>query len=137
MAVLIRREEIDKSLHVMPHQGKHLVAIQAYDLGIRVTPDCPIKILEDCNVSDNPAEVHDNEDDIWLCLEGTPTFTYGGELFRPERVKEHEWKAKEIRGGITVTLKPGDWLWIPAFTPHQHNCPDGVARMVIIKVTVK
>lgn len=132
MATLILKQEIEVSLSAVPMQGKRLIPLMAFGAG----GACPIKILEDSRVSDNAAEVHETEEDIWFCLEGSPTFTYGGKLVDPEKVKEHEWRAKAIRGGATVTLKPGDWLWIPAGEPHQHNCPDGAARMVIIKVPV-
>lgn len=134
MAILHRKEDIDRYLATAPVRGKHLLEplkSLAESLG------GSLKILEDAYVSDNEAEVHDTERDIWLCLEGQPTFVHGGELVRPRQVGDGEWKAKEIKGGTTLVLQPGDWLEIPAFEPHQHNCPDGVARMVIIKVPVK
>lgn len=127
MAILHRKKDIDRVLAIPAAQGKHL---------LEPGKGRSIKILEDAHVSDNEAEVHDNEKDVWLCLEGQPTFMYGGELVEPREVKPGEWKAKTIRGGTAVELSPGDWLEIDAGEPHQHNCPNGVARMVIIKVPV-
>jgi uncharacterized RmlC-like cupin family protein len=48
-------------------------------------------------------------------------------------IDDREWKAKEIKGGTEVVMKPGDWLWIPAGEPHQHKTSTK-ARLVIIKV---
>ncbi len=134
MAILHRKEYIDQVLATEPVVGKHSLEplkSLAESLGGSV------KILEDVRVADNEAEVHDKEKDVWLCLEGQPTFVYGGELVDKMQVKDGEWKGKSIRDGTMVVLKPGDWLEISAGEPHQHNCPDGVARLVIIKVPVK
>lgn len=99
----------------------------------------PMNILEDINIT-NEAEVHRHEADLWQCLEGEVTFIYGGEMVDPwpkrnadGTLDEREWKAKEIKGGTEVVLKPGDWLWIPAGEPHQHFTK-GKARLVIIKI---
>ena len=99
----------------------------------------PLNILEDINIS-NEGEIHRHEADLWLCLEGEVTFIYGGEMVNPWAKKnadgtldEREWKAKEIKGGTEVTMKPGDWLWIPAGEAHQHMTK-GKARLAIIKI---
>lgn len=135
MAVVIRKEEIDKSLASEPTKGKKLLEplkSLAQEKGL------PIKILEDMEIT-NEAEVHEKEGDLWQCLEGEVTFVCGGKLANPQKHPRHdfEWKGTGVEGGEEIILKPGDWLWIPAGEPHQHNCPDGVARMVIIKVPAK
>lgn len=98
----------------------------------------PVKILEDCEVT-NEGEIHEHEGDLWQCLEGEAIFFCGGELENPEKhpTKAGEWKGSRVKDGSQIILRTGDWLWIPAGEPHQHNCPNGVARMVIIKVPVK
>ncbi|MDZ4285450.1 MAG: cupin domain-containing protein, partial [Candidatus Sungbacteria bacterium] len=99
----------------------------------------PFKILED-HQTVNEAEIHRIEGDLWCSLQGEVTFTHGGELVEPRaRVRkdgttdENELIAKEISGGTEVVMKPGDWLWIPAGTAHQHSCT-GTARLMIIKI---
>ena len=102
----------------------------------------PLNILEDREVS-NDAEVHAHEADLWHCLEGEVEFVYGGEMVDPWFGKNpdgsenrDEIKAKEIKGGDTLILHPGDWFFIPAGQPHSHSCK-GTARLVIIKIPQK
>jgi quercetin dioxygenase-like cupin family protein len=88
----------------------------------------------------NDAEVHVKEADLWYVLEGEVTFIHSGEMVQPWFGKnkdgsenKNEIKAKEIKGGEKVTLREGDWFWIPAGVPHIHKT-DGVCRMAIIKI---
>ena len=130
---LFKKEEVDKVLAMAPEIGKRMLFKSS---------DNPVGILEDKDVV-NDAEVHKTEGDLWLCLEGEVTFICGGELVDPWFSKDkdgkdklNELKAKEIKGGTEMTLKPGDWLWIPAGEPHQHKC-SGLSRLVIIKIPAK
>lgn len=134
--VLVRKKMIEESLGVAPKTGKRLLEPLksfAEDRGL------PVKILEDTAVV-NDAEVHTEEGDLWMCLEGSAEFTYGGELVEPW-YKENpdgtkdlcEQKAKSIRGGAAAVLEAGDWLWIPAGAPHQHRAR-GTARFAIVKI---
>ena len=137
--VLIRKEEINKSLTSAPTQGKKLLEpFKSFAAANKL----PFNILEDHEVLNNDAEIHTHESDLWLCLEGEVKFIYDGELVNSWAKKnadgtldEREWKAKEIRGGTETILKPGDWLWISAGQPHQHNCSN-TARLAIIKIPV-
>lgn len=133
---VVRKTEIDKTLQAIPIDGKQLLEPLK---SLAAQEKLPINILEDQNVS-NDAEVHLHESDLWLCLSGEVTFVCGGEMVDPwfgkksdGSVNENDLKAKEIRGGTEVVLKPGDWLWIPAGEPHQHGAK-GTARLVIIKI---
>lgn len=136
MCVLVRKSKIDKTLLVKPESGKR--SLEPFRTFAK-TNELPFQILEDTAV-DSIAEVHGHEADLWLCLEGEVTFTFGGELVdgylkkNPDgSVNKREWQAKEIKGGTTEILRPGDWLWIPAGEPHKHACA-GTARLVIIKI---
>ena len=127
---LFKKEEVDKVLAMAPEIGKRMLFKSS---------DNPVGILEDKDVV-NDAEVHKTEGDLWLCLEGEVTFICGGELVDPWFSKDkdgkdklNELKAKEIKGGTEMTLKPGDWLWIPAGEPHQHKT-FGTTRLAIIKI---
>lgn len=135
--VLVRKEEIDKTLASQPMRGKKLLEPLKSFAAVN---KLPLNILEDSEVLDNEAEIHKHEGDLWQCLEGEVKFIYGGELVEPYFKKlpdgsedKREVKAKEIRGGEEAILKPGDWLWIPAGQPHQHFC-EKTARLAIIKI---
>lgn len=136
-AVLVSKSQFDETLAVVPVPGKKLLEpFKVFAAGNGL----PFNILEDSQVLENDAEVHRHEADLWLCLEGEVTFVCDGEMIEPWQGKlpdgnanPNELKAKSIRGGVTHILKPGDWLWIPAGVPHQHNC-SGTARLVIIKI---
>lgn len=135
--VLIRKEDIAKTLATAPVQGKKLLEPLK---SLAAASKMPLNILEDSEVLNNGAEVHTHEADLWLCLEGEAKFIYDGELVEPWFKKnvdgsedKREVRAKEIRGGTESVLKPGDWLWIPAGQPHQHQCA-GTVRLAIIKI---
>ena len=136
----VKKEIIDKCLANEPDQGKHqLEPLKSLSAAQKL----PFNILEDCTIMNNEAEVHMHEADLWHCLEGEVEFIYGGEMVDPEFRKnkdgtenKDELYANQIKNGTKVTLKPGDWLWIPAGQPHQHNCKE-TARLVIIKIPKK
>ncbi len=138
--VLVRKAEIDETLRTAPSQGKHpLDPFMTFARGAGL----PFEILEDADVLDNDAEVHTHESDLWLCLEGNPTFIYGGEMVDPREKQlpdgttdPHQVKAKKIRGGEEAMLHPGDWLFIPAGVPHQHQAK-GISRLVIVKIPIR
>ena len=140
MGVYISKGEIDKSLSNIPVKGKRLLEpIKALSARTKT----PLNILEDHQILDNEAEVHKQEGDLWQCLEGEVNFIYGGEMVNPWVKKNadgtenpNEIKAKEIKNGTEIVLRPGDWLWIPPGEPHQHNCA-GTARLAIIKIPGK
>lgn len=131
--LLISHALINETLATAPVQGKRLLdPLRSFTKGV-----APFNILEDVNVS-NDAEVHRYEADLWGCLEGEVTFVVGGALVNPwaEKLADgtentRELKAKEIRDGTELVLKPGDWLYIPAGQPHSHR---GTGRLIIIKI---
>lgn len=137
--VFVSCREVDATLAVPAIPGKRLLEPLK---SIASTNGLPLNILEDREVV-NEVEVHRHEGDLWGCLEGEVTFVYGGELVEPWAKKlegggtdDREIKAKNIHGGTEVTLKAGDWLWIPAGQPHLHRT-DKTARLFIIKIPAK
>lgn len=139
-AVYISKDKVGESLAVTPTKGKHNIEpfkTFAKEHGL------PFSLLEDVEVNDNEAEVHMHEGDLWLSLQGECTFVCDGELVE-KHVKvnkdgsenSNEWRGSAIAGGATYTLRPGDWLWIPAGVPHQHSAV-GTARLAVIKIPAK
>ncbi len=135
-SVVIQNQDIQGILSELPVQGKRMMEpLKTFSK----TEGVSFNILEDTAVS-NDAEVHTHEADLWGCLQGEVTFTIGGEMVDPKpsvgkngHVNERELKAKQIKGGSEIVLKPGDWLWIPAGEPHLHKA-EGTARLIIIKI---
>jgi mannose-6-phosphate isomerase-like protein (cupin superfamily) len=133
----LSHETISKLLAVAPSPGKKdLEPIKSYlkERGI------PANVVEDVDVHDNVVEVHRDTADFWIGLEGETVFTLGGTLeeafVKPAKdgsYQDIEIRAKCITGGERVTVKKGDWLWIPAGVPHVHEAT-GVSRLLIIKV---
>ena len=128
--------DIARTLKAKPSGGKRLLEPLK---SIAAANALPFNILEDKNVS-NDAEVHMHEGDLWCCLAGRVTFVCGGKMVSPwfwEKAdgtkNKNEIKAKKIKGGKTMVLSPGDWLWIPAGVSHSHRTK-GTARLVIIKI---
>ncbi len=137
MAVLIARTTIEEALAEPSKQGKR--ALEPFS-SLMKSKKVPLAIVEDSNVSDNKAEVHKKEADLWYCLEGEVTFTVGGTLHEGTQrklqdgsVDDTEWRADAINNGEDITLKKGDVLYIPAGEPHTHRAT-GTARLLIAKI---
>jgi len=135
--IIVREENINATLAQHAIAGTHLLdPFKSFS----ATRNLPFNILEDCQLLQNDAEVHQHEGDLWLCLEGEARFVTDGELINPQprrrpdgTVNNNELYASHINGGNGIVLKPGDWLWVPPGQPHQHTC-DNTARLIIIKI---
>ena len=138
--VVITKSIIDEALAQSQSPGKHLLEPLKT---LAAQSGLPFNILEDCEVTKNDAEVHEEEGDLWLCLQGEARFVVDGALVEPKTnlqsdgtPKKGEFYAEKIDGGKEVVLTEGDWLWVPPGQPHQHTCPD-TARLMIIKIPAK
>ena len=136
----VSAETIKKTLQAKPSQGKKLLKPLSL---ISSKNNLPLNILESKKVLEGDAEVHEFEGDLWNCIQGTITFICGGELVNPKNSKDEsgknipgEFKAKSIKKGRKMTLKKGDWLWIPPGQPHQH-LTENLARLFVIKIPIK
>jgi mannose-6-phosphate isomerase-like protein (cupin superfamily) len=63
-------------------------------------------------------EVHEKETDIFLITEGSATFVTGGKMLNGKMSKAGQWLGTDIQGGVVHQLKKGDFITIPAGTPH-------------------
>lgn len=100
----------------------------------------PFNIQANHEVTSAKPELHLKHADLWHCISGEVTFLCGGTIVNQaarknadgtENANEHT--GDSIEGGTPVTLKQGDWLWIPARTPHQMTCA-GTSKTAIIKI---
>lgn len=95
----------------------------------------PVRIVQNHQITNRPAEVHLAEDDLWLCIQGRVIFKFGGRLSGPKTLSPRGTtiSAPDIIDGEEITMTTGDWFLIPAGQPHQHITPD-LAYLVIIKI---
>lgn len=96
-SILIKKEFIGKSLKNNPIKGtKHLEPIKSFSK----ENNLPLSIIEDSEVNNNPPEIHENEADLWYCLEGEVEFICGGEIINNEIVNGIKYLVKKGIGYI-------------------------------------
>jgi mannose-6-phosphate isomerase-like protein (cupin superfamily) len=66
-----------------------------------------------------PAEIHDNWSDHIFIQEGEASFIIGGIAVDAKVTAPGEKRGTTIRGGTTMIVRAGDYLFIPPGTPHQ------------------
>lgn len=70
-------------------------------------------------------EMHPHFNDFIFFQEGEAKFTLGGTLNGPHEISPGEIRAASITGGRTVTLHPGDYVYVPAGVAHRMELPAG------------
>jgi mannose-6-phosphate isomerase-like protein (cupin superfamily) len=81
-------------------------------------------------------EVHDKETDIFYVVDGEATFVTGGTMIGGKQSAPAQWLGTSIEGGDTRQLKKGDFIVIPAGTPHWFkDVPQGVNYYMIKAIT--
>lgn len=63
-------------------------------------------------------EVHDKETDIFYITDGEATFITGGAVVGGKTTAPNQIRGADITGGTVHNLKKGDFIVIPAGTPH-------------------
>jgi mannose-6-phosphate isomerase-like protein (cupin superfamily) len=64
-------------------------------------------------------EIHDNWSDHIFIQEGEASFVVGGVAVDAKVTAPGERRGTAIKGGTTMVVRPGDYLFIPPGTPHQ------------------
>jgi mannose-6-phosphate isomerase-like protein (cupin superfamily) len=81
-------------------------------------------------------EVHDKETDIFYVVDGAATFVTGGRMIGGKLARPNQWLGTSIEGGETRQLKKGDFIVIPAGTPHWFkDVPQSVNYYVVKAIT--
>ena len=65
------------------------------------------------------AEIHEDWSDHIFIQEGEASFIIGGIAVDARVTAPGERRGTAIRGGTTMIVRPGDYLFIPPGTPHQ------------------
>lgn len=69
-------------------------------------------------VKPGQVEVHVKETDTFYIVDGTATFITGGTVVGQKELRANQLTGADIQGGQTHQLKKGDFISIPAGTPH-------------------
>lgn len=82
--------------------------------------------------SGNLVEVHAHTIHYINILEGQGTLSYGGTVNNPTEGKNGEVRGPSISGGTTVAIHAGDYMEIPAGTPHLFNAASGTKLHYVV-----
>lgn len=83
------------------------------------------QIINTIRDKDGQAEVHADWNDNLFVQEGEASFVTGGVAVEAKVTARGEQRGASIKGGNTVTMKPGDYFFVPAGTPHQMKVAPG------------
>lgn len=80
-------------------------------------------------------EVHEHWIDYMVIQQGEAEFTFGGTLSGAHDTAPGERRGGTITGGTVVTIKPGDFLVVPAGQPHVTMIkPGSNFRAIVVKI---
>jgi mannose-6-phosphate isomerase-like protein (cupin superfamily) len=84
------------------------------------------------------AEIHEAFDDVWYVLEGAGTLVTGGTVVDAATASPGEIRGPSVKGGETRRVQKGDFVYIPAGTPHWISAVDGPELLyTVVKVPAK
>jgi mannose-6-phosphate isomerase-like protein (cupin superfamily) len=83
------------------------------------------QIINTIRDKDGQAEVHADWNDNLFVQEGEASFVTGGTAVDAKVTAPGEQRGTSIKGGATMTMKPGDYFFVPAGTPHQMKVAAG------------
>ncbi len=83
------------------------------------------QIINTIRDKDGQAEVHADWNDNLFVQEGEATFVTGGTAVDAKVTAPGEQRGTAIKGGATMAMKPGDYFFVPAGTPHQMKMAAG------------
>ena len=83
------------------------------------------QIINTIRDKDGQAEVHADWNDNLFVQEGEANFVTGGTQVDAKETAPGEKRGTAIKGGNSATMKPGDYFFVPAGTPHQMKVAAG------------
>ena len=95
------------------------------------------QIINTIRDKDGQAEIHADWNDNLFVQEGEATFVTGGTAVDAKVTAPGEQRGTAIKGGATMTMKAGDYFFVPAGTPHQMKVAPGQRRRFIAFKTHK
>ena len=84
------------------------------------------------------AEIHESEDDVWYVLDGAGTLVTGGTVVDAATASVGEIRGASVKGGEARHVQKGDFVYIPAGTPHWISAVDGPELLyTVVKVPAR
>lgn len=77
------------------------------------------QVINTIRDSSGQAEVHADWNDHIFVQEGSASFATGGTAVGAVDTAPGERRGTSIKGGTVADMKPGDYFFVPAGTPHQ------------------
>jgi mannose-6-phosphate isomerase-like protein (cupin superfamily) len=81
--------------------------------------------------------VHETEAELFYVIDGGGTFVVGGELTEPQRTNAQNLTGKAISGGSSQKVAKGDFMWVPAGSPHWFSAIDGTLTLMSLHLPVQ
>lgn len=83
------------------------------------------QIINTIRDKDGQAEIHADWNDNLFVQEGEASFVTGGTAVDAKVTAPGEQRGTAIKGGATMTMRAGDYFFVPAGTPHQMKVASG------------
>ncbi len=83
------------------------------------------QIINTIRDKDGQAEVHADWNDNLFVQEGEANFVTGGTPVDGKTTAPGETRGTSVKGGSTMTMRAGDYFFVPAGTTHQMLVPAG------------
>ncbi|HWY66141.1 MAG TPA: hypothetical protein VNX61_13090 [Rhizomicrobium sp.] len=83
------------------------------------------QIINTIRDKDGQAEIHADWNDNLFVQEGEASFVTGGTAIDAKVTAPGEQRGTAIKGGATMTMRAGDYFFVPAGTPHQMKVAPG------------
>jgi len=107
---------------------------------LRVTPlfqSAPYTVNIEYRTAVATAAVHETEAELFYVVDGAGTFVIGGALSEPQRTNPQNLTGKAITGGTTQKVAKGDFMWVPAGSPHWFSAIDGTVTLMSVHLPMQ
>jgi len=81
--------------------------------------------------------VHETEAELFYVIDGSGTMVVGGQLTEPQRTNAQNLTGKAIAGGTTQKVSKGDFMLVPAGSPHWFSAIDGPLTLMSLHLPVQ
>jgi mannose-6-phosphate isomerase-like protein (cupin superfamily) len=81
--------------------------------------------------------VHETEAELFYVIDGGGTMVIGGQLTEPQRTNAQNLTGKAITGGTSQKVAKGDFMWVPAGSPHWFSSIDGTLTLMSLHLPVQ